>query len=133
LTQAADPGARRAWVQFASNLSFRFEKGDRAATDAAFAAAARVVGVDLVNNRLVQAPMEPRAAIGVHDGSDESYTLHLSGQAIFNQRNDIAGSVFGIPADKLRVVVPDVGGGFGSKNFVYPEYVLVLWAARRLG
>src|SRR5690606_38761837 len=74
LTQAARPDAPKVWDQFDSNLSFRFEKGDRAATDAAFAAAARVVGVDLVNNRLVQAPMEPRAAIGVHDGSDESYT-----------------------------------------------------------
>jgi carbon-monoxide dehydrogenase large subunit len=133
LTRSADADAPKVWDQFDSNLCFSFEKGDRAATDAAFAATDRVVGVDLVNNRLVQAPIETRAAIGAYDAADEAFTLHLAGQAVFNQRGDIAGSVFGIAPDKLRVIVPDVGGGFGSKNFVYPEYVLVLWAARRLG
>ena len=132
LAHALDNDAPKIWDQFDSNLSFHFEKGDRAATDAAFAAADRVVSVDLVNNRLVQAPIEPRVAIGEYEAGDDQLTLRLAGQGVFNQQRDLAGNVFKIPNEKLRIIVPDVGGGFGSKNFIYPEYALVLWAARRL-
>ena len=133
LAKALDDDAPKIWDEFDSNLSFHFEKGDRAATDDAFAAAERVVSVDLVNNRLVQAPIEPRVAIGDYDAGDEQFTLRLAGQGVFNQQRVLAGKVLQIPNEKLRVIVNDVGGGFGSKNFIYPEYALVLWAARRLG
>ena len=133
LTRALDQETPKVWDDFESNLAFHFEKGDREATDAVFKSADRVVGVDLVNNRVVQAAIEPRVAIGDYAPDDEQFTLTLSGQSIFGQRADLASNVFQVPPDKIRIVVPDVGGGFGAKNFLYPESVLVLWAARRLG
>ncbi len=130
--KALAPGGETIWPDFGNNLSFHFEKGDRDATDAVFETAPHIVSLDLVNNRLVQNTIEARAAIGEFH-ADESMTLHVTSQSLFGIRGDIAGAVFGIEPEKLRVIAPDVGGGFGSKNFVYPEYVLVLWAARRIG
>ena len=115
------------------NLCMDWEKGDKAATDAAFAQAAHVTTLDLVNNRVVVNPIEPRGCIGLWDATAESYTLYNAGQAVHGIARMLAGSVLKIPVEKLRVVSPDVGGGFGTKNFVYPEQALVLWAARRLG
>src|SRR5262249_33928548 len=95
--------------------------------------AAHVVEIELVNNRLVPAPIEPRAAIGSYDPADDSLHLLLTGQGVHGIRNQLAASVFHLPPERIHVTAPDVGGGFGMKNFVYPEWVLVLWAARRLG
>ena len=127
LTRALDPETPEVWDEFESDLAFHFEKGDRTATGAVFESASRIAGVDLVNNRVVQAAIEPRAADG------ERFTLTLSGQSIFGQRADLGDNVFQVPRDRIRILAPDVGGGFGAKNFLYPESVLVLWAARRLG
>ncbi|MCC7275811.1 MAG: xanthine dehydrogenase family protein molybdopterin-binding subunit, partial [Alphaproteobacteria bacterium] len=120
------------WPEAPGNLAFRFQKGDRAATDAAFAAAARTVAIELVNNRVVPAPLEPRAAIGRYDRDTAGFDLLLTGQGVHGIRRQLA-TVFGIAAERIHVRAPDVGGGFGMKNFNYPEWVLVLWAARRLG
>ena len=115
------------------NLSYRFERGDRAAVDATFAKAAHVVDIELINNRLVVAPIEPRAAIGQYDAVADSLELLLTGQGVHSLRQQLAEAVFHMPPDRITVRAPDVGGGFGVKNFLYPEWVLVLWAARRLG
>ena len=126
-------GAPLVWDDVPGNLSFRFRKGDDAAVAAAMAAAAHVVELDLVNNRVIVAPVEHRAALAVYDAPSETFTLTLSGQGVHGIRRDLAEAVFRIPLDKLSVASPDVGGGFGVKNPVYPEYVAVLWAARQLG
>src|SRR5579864_4648669 len=126
-------GAPRLWDEAPGNLAFRFERGDKAAVDAAMAKAAQVVEIDLVNNRLVVAPIEPRAAIGRYDAAADSLDLVLTGMGVHSLRNQLADAVFHVPRERIRVSAPDVGGGFGVKNFLYPEWVLVLWAARRLG
>ncbi|HEX3883021.1 MAG TPA: xanthine dehydrogenase family protein molybdopterin-binding subunit [Stellaceae bacterium] len=118
------------WDQAPGNLCFRFERGDKAAVAAAFAAAAHVVELSLVNNRLVVMPVEPRAAVGRYE--DGRFDLLVTGQGVHSIRQQLADAVFHVPAEQVRVSAPDVGGGFGVKNFLYPEYVLVLWAARRL-
>ena len=128
--RALAPDAPQLWDVAPGNLCFRFEKGDRAATEAAFARAAHVVALDLANQRVHAAPIEPRAAIGEWDG--EGLDLLLTGQSVHAIRDQLA-TVFGLPPQRIRVHCPDVGGGFGLKNFLFPEYVLVLSAARRLG
>ncbi len=126
---ALAPGAPRLHDEAPGNLSYRFQKGDRAAVDAAFAAAAHRVTLDLTNPRLIVAPIEPRGAIA----SADQDRLHLiaSAASVHGIRDTLAG-IFHLPPDQLRVSAPEVGGGFGVKNSVYPEYVLLLWAARRL-
>ena len=130
---ALQPDAPLLWPEAPGNSAFLFRKGDVAAVAAAFASAAHIVECDLVNNRVVAAPLETRAAIGFHDRNTDRFLLVLTGQAVHDTRRVLAGSIFRIPIERMRVVVPDVGGGFGMKNYVYPEYVLVLWAARKLG
>jgi aerobic carbon-monoxide dehydrogenase large subunit len=121
------------WDGAPDNLSYRFERGDKAAVDLAFAEAAHIVEIELVNNRLVVAPIEPRAAIGHYDTAADRLELLLTGQGVHSLRQQLAAAVFHMPPDHIVVHAPDVGGGFGVKNFLYPEWVLVLWAARRLG
>ena len=115
------------------NLSYRFEKGDRAATQAALAAAAHVVALEVINNRLIIAPIEHRAAIASYDPATEIFHLLFSGQGVHSLRDQLADTVFRVPRDKMHLSCPDVGGGFGVKNALYPELILTLWAARRLG
>jgi carbon-monoxide dehydrogenase large subunit len=130
---ALEPGAPQLWDEAPGNLAYTFERGDREAVAAGFAAAAHVFEIELINNRLVVAPIEPRAAVGSYDAPSGSFDLLLTGQGVHSLRQQLADSVFRVPLDRIRVHAPDVGGGFGVKNFLYPESVLVLWAARRLG
>ncbi len=130
---ALAPGAPRVWEQAPGNQAFRFERGDRAAVEAAFARAAHAVSLDLVNQRLHAAPIEPRAAIGRHDPAADAYDLVLSGQGVHGIRAQLARGVLRVPEERVRLSCPDVGGGFGLKNFLFPEHVLVLHAARLLG
>ncbi|MDB5592790.1 xanthine dehydrogenase family protein molybdopterin-binding subunit [Enterovirga sp.] len=116
----------------ARNTVFEWELGDRAATDQAFARAAHVTRLTFTNNRLVPNPMEPRAAIGEYDPGEEQFTLHTTSQNPHVARLILSAFVGLAPEHKLRVIAPDVGGGFGSKIFVYAEEVVCLWAARRL-
>ncbi len=120
------------WDEAPGNVAFRFEKGDAAATNAAFADAAHVVELEIVNNRVTAAPLEPRAGIGEFDAATGLYTLTCSGQSVHGIRRQLA-TVLGVDDDKVRVTAPDVGGGFGLKNFLYSEWVLLTWAARRHG
>ena len=131
-TAALKPDAPQLWKVAPGNSAFLFHKGDAATVAAAMASAAHVVECDLFNNRVVAAPLETRAAIGFHDPKTGQFLLSVTGQAVHDHRRVLAG-VFKVPLERMRVTVPDVGGGFGTKNYVYPEYVLVLWAARKLG
>jgi carbon-monoxide dehydrogenase large subunit len=114
------------------NLCFAWHTGDRAAVEAAFAAAAHVVRLPLDNHRIVTSPIEPRGVVGLWDGERERYTAYVSSQSIHANRDNTARAL-GVPPSAMRFVAPDVGGGFGAKNFVYPEHALIPWAARRVG
>ncbi len=129
-TALAD-GAPQLWPQAPGNCAFRFHKGDRDAVAAAMAQAAHRVTVEVFNNRIAAAPIEPRAAIARYD--DGRYELLCNGQGVHGMRNILAQHVLRIPPETLRIIAPDVGGGFGMKNFVFAEHVLLLLAARRLG
>ena len=117
----------------ADNLCFDWEFGDKAATDEAFANAAHVTKIDLVNNRLVPNAIEPRAAIGVYDMAMDEHTLYTTSQNPHVIRLLMGAFVLSIPEHKLRVVAPDVGGGFGSKIYHYAEEALVTVAAKLIG
>ena len=131
--QALDPGQPQVWDEAPGNLCFDWETGDAAAVERAMAAARHRVSLDLVNNRVVVNSMEPRGAAGEYDPGDETYTLWSSTQGSHFLRTLLAGNVFKVPENRIRVVTRDVGGGFGMKLFLYPEHVLVLWAARKVG
>src|SRR5687767_9781635 len=129
---AAKEGAPKVWDDNAmGNLAFPLMMGNKEATEAAFAKAKHTVSVRLYNNRITANAMEPRAAIG--DYANDAFTLYTSSQNPHGVRSILAGAVFRMPEIRLRVISPDVGGGFGMKGDIYPEDGLVLWASRRLG
>jgi carbon-monoxide dehydrogenase large subunit len=130
---AVKDGAPAVWDECPGNVSFTMMFGNKEATDAAFAQAAHVVSLRLENNRVSPAAMEPRAAIGEYRAADDAYTLYTTSQNPHGNRSLLAGAVFHMPEIKLRVISPDVGGGFGMKFGAYPEDALVLWASRRCG
>ena len=113
------------------NVCLDWRTGDTAAVAAAFAAAAHVVELRLDNHRIVTNPMELRGVIGVWDEEAGRYTAYVSSQSIHATRDNTARAL-GVPSATVRFVAPDVGGGFGAKNFIYPEHVLMPWAARRV-
>jgi carbon-monoxide dehydrogenase large subunit len=115
------------------NLCVNWHLGDEAAADAAFASAAKVVELKLINNRKIPNAVEPRASLGVFDPASESYTLYTTSQNPHITRLLLAAFELKVPESKVRVVSPDVGGGFGSKIPHYPEELLVAWAARKVG
>ena len=115
------------------NVIFEWELGNRAETEAALASATRVVKMEIVNNRLVPNAIEPRAAIAQFDESEEKFTLWNTSQNPHVARLVLSAFVGVAPEHKLRVVAPDVGGGFGSKIFIYPEETACLWAAKKVG
>jgi carbon-monoxide dehydrogenase large subunit len=131
IEDAVKEGAPRVWEEWTSNVAFPLMLGNKDATDAAFAKAKHVVSLRLENNRLAANSIEPRVALGEY--VDDSFTLYTSTQNPHGVRNVLAQKVFSIAETKIRVVAPDVGGGFGMKGDIYPEEALVLCAARRLG
>jgi aerobic carbon-monoxide dehydrogenase large subunit len=130
---ALDPGQPQVWDEAPGNLAFDWALGDAAAVERAMASARHRISLDLVNNRIVVNSMEPRGALGEYDPGENSYTLWSSTQGSHLLRGMLAASVFNIPENRIRVVTRDVGGGFGMKAFLYPEHILVLWAAKRIG
>ncbi|MBV9861508.1 MAG: xanthine dehydrogenase family protein molybdopterin-binding subunit [Alphaproteobacteria bacterium] len=128
--QAAD-GKHAVWQECPDNISNVFETGDRTATEAALARAAHIVKRRYVISRVYAHFMEPRGALGVWDPGEERYTLYADVQYPHRVRQVLAGRVFKVPENKVRVVAGDVGGGFGTKGWQYPEHRLVLWAARK--
>jgi carbon-monoxide dehydrogenase large subunit len=132
-SEALSSDAPLVWPDLGSNRAFTYQIGDASKTDAAFAKAAKITRIEFLNNRLVCNYMEPRAAIGEWNAEEDRFTLTTGSQGVHSMRKIIAEQVFGIEQKKLRVVTPDVGGGFGPKTFVYREHPLVLEAAKRLG
>ncbi|MBL8377451.1 MAG: xanthine dehydrogenase family protein molybdopterin-binding subunit [Burkholderiales bacterium] len=115
------------------NVCYDWGHGDKAAVDAAFGGAAHITKLSFVNNRLVPNAMEPRAAIASYTKHDDSYTLHVANQNPHVERLLMCAFVLGLPESKVRVIAPDVGGGFGSKIFLYAEDVALVWASKRVG
>ncbi|MFK8251346.1 xanthine dehydrogenase family protein molybdopterin-binding subunit [Ancylobacter terrae] len=126
-------GAPELFGEAPGNLALHWRLGDVARAEAALAASARVVELELVNNRIVVSSLEPRNAIGLYDPADARFTLVTGSQGSQMIRDFMFEGVFGLPASRLRVITPDVGGGFGMKAVPYPEQALVLYAARKLG
>src|SRR5882757_6945165 len=133
MAQAVRSGNSSIWPQAQNNVAFEFQRGEIGPVEAAMHGAAHVVECELVNNRVVATPLETRGAVGEYDAASGRLHLTASAAGAHAIRNLLADAVFRLPREKLRVSIPDVGGGFGMKNVLYPEWVLVLWAARRLG
>ena len=126
-------GAPNLFADVPGNVCTEVSKGDAAAVKRALQDSPHVTRLRLINNRVVASPMEPRAALGFFEAGSERFTLHAPTQGVHMVRNWLADNIFGIPRHQIRVITHDVGGGFGIKMILYPEYVLVLWAARRFG
>src|SRR5690242_10963189 len=129
---AQDKGAPQIHADVPNNTIYQWHLGDQKAVEAAFAQAKHVTRLNLVNNRLVPNAIEPRAALAEYDAGNDSLTLWNTSQNPHVARLVIAAFVGMAPEHKLRVIAPDVGGGFGSKIFIYPEEVVCLWAARKV-
>jgi carbon-monoxide dehydrogenase large subunit len=115
------------------NVCYDWGHGNKDAVDAAFAKAAHVTTLDIVNNRLIPNAIEPRAANAQYTRHDDSYTLYVANQNPHVERLLMCAFVLGLPESKVRVIAPDVGGGFGSKIFLYPEETALVWASKRVG
>jgi len=132
LAAALAPGAPLVWPQATGNISAEIRHGDGAATAAAFKRAAHVVSLDLLNQRLAPCPIEPRAVLGEYDPASKRITLRLSCQTPTGIRDELASAVLGVPNESIRIVVGDVGGGFGMKTSLYPEDVVIAHCVRKL-
>ncbi|HSR80699.1 MAG TPA: xanthine dehydrogenase family protein molybdopterin-binding subunit [Hyphomicrobiaceae bacterium] len=133
LATAQNAGQPQIHTEAPNNTVYQWHLGDAAKTDAAFAAAAHVSKVSLINNRLIPNAIEPRAAIGDFDSGQDSFTLYTTSQNPHVTRLVLAAFIGIAPEHKLRVIAPDVGGGFGSKIFIYAEETVCLWAAKKVG
>jgi carbon-monoxide dehydrogenase large subunit len=130
---ALKPGAPRLWDDPPGNLRIDIEAGNAAATAAAFARATHVIRLDTWIQRVTGVPMEPRTNIAEYDAASGCFTLHSgSGRGVAKLRLDLA-QMLGVSPERVRVVCRDMGGNFGTRNFFYPEYALLAWAARRTG
>jgi carbon-monoxide dehydrogenase large subunit len=129
---AQTPGQPQVHAEAPNNTVYEWHLGDKAAVDAAFGQAKHVTKLEIVNNRLIPNAMEPRAAIGEYDSGQDSLTLYTTSQNPHVARLVLAAFIGLAPEHKLRVIAPDVGGGFGSKIFIYAEETVCLWAARKV-
>ncbi len=135
VTNTADaikPGAPQLWPQAPKNMSFDWEIGDKAATDAAIAKSDHVTRLEIINQRLIPNAMEPRAALAEFEPGTGQLTLYCTSQAPHAARLLLGAFILHQPEHKFRVISPDVGGGFGSKIYPYAEYAVLCWAARRM-
>ena len=131
--EAIRPGAPALWDEVGDNTAFFVEWGQRDAVARAFDGAAHVTRLEFVVSRVAAAPLEPRAAVGEYDRRTGRYTLHTGIQAPHGLRTILAEQIFRVPQSRMQVITGDVGGSFGMRSGIYPELVLVLWAAKRLG
>lgn len=130
---ALAPDAPQVWDEAPSNICFVEHVGNEAAVKEAFARAKHIVRQRFVISRVAASPMESRAALGYYDTREERYTLYAGLQAPHLMRTDLADNIFKLPANRFHLISPDVGGGFGMKGSAFPEYALVLWAAKKIG
>ncbi|MGH6678284.1 MAG: xanthine dehydrogenase family protein molybdopterin-binding subunit, partial [Bradyrhizobium sp.] len=133
IRSAIKPGAPQLHPEAPGNIVYDWALGDETAVNAAFAGAANVVTLELTNNRLVPNAMEPRSAIADYDAAEEHFTLYTTSQNPHVARLVLSAFYNIAPENKLRVIAPDVGGGFGSKIYVYPEEMVALWASKKVG
>ncbi|WP_027136147.1 xanthine dehydrogenase family protein molybdopterin-binding subunit [Geminicoccus roseus] len=133
MLKAIEPGAPLVHDSTSSNLCFDWMHGDAGATDQAFASAAKTVKIDLINNKVIANSMEPRACVAEWDAAEGKLTMHAGTQGGWMFQDMLAEQVLKLPKDKVRVITPDVGGGFGMKGFFYTEYAMAAWAARKTG
>jgi carbon-monoxide dehydrogenase large subunit len=129
---ALKPGAPQIHEQAPGNKCYTWALGDKAAVDAAFAKAAHVTKLDIVNNRLIPNAIEPRAAVASYSRGDDAYTLYVTSQNPHVERLLMTAFVLGLPEHKVRVIAPDVGGGFGSKIYLYAEETAMVWASKKV-
>ena len=129
---AMKEGAPQLWDEVPNNLSVDDIKGSEEACDLIFATAAHIVRLETFNQRVTGVPMEPRAALGEYDADNDSFSLEAGGQGVIRFRNELSATL-GVDQANMRVVSRDVGGGYGTRNHTYPEFALVLWAAKRIG
>ncbi|RUY99164.1 xanthine dehydrogenase family protein molybdopterin-binding subunit [Mesorhizobium sp. M7A.F.Ca.CA.001.12.2.1] len=132
-SKAMDKGAPQIHPEADNNLIFDWDIGNADDTEAAFGKAAHVVKMDIINNRLVPNAMEPRAALGHYDKAEDHYTCWTTSQNPHVARLVMSAFYNVAPENKLRVIAPDVGGGFGSKIYIYPEEIVCLWASKKTG
>jgi carbon-monoxide dehydrogenase large subunit len=130
-TEAAMPGAPILYDDVAGNIALDFQFGDPDTVDKAFQAAHHISRVDIRNNRIVVASMEPRSALAHYNNETDCFTMRLGCQGTFGMRNQLAG-ILNMEREKVRVLTENVGGSFGMKSFVYPEYICLLHAAKKL-
>ena len=131
--RAQDADAPQVYPEAPGNLCVLWAQGNEDQTAAAFAKAPRHASIEIVNNRVVVNAIEPRVALGEYDGASQRLTLHVPSQGVFRLLGQFTETIFKIPKEQFRIVTHDVGGGFGMKIFCYPEQVMVLYAARKLG
>jgi carbon-monoxide dehydrogenase large subunit len=130
--EASEPGAPQLYDHIPNNVALDYHYGDTAKIDEAFAKAAHVTKLDIVNTRVAVVPMEPRVAIGAYDKTTERYTIQVPTQGVAGNKATLA-KLLNVPADKVRILTANVGGSFGMKNISYPEYTCILHAAKALG
>lgn len=129
--EALEPGRPLVWDEAPGNLCFDWDQGDEKTVEQALSQAARVVELEIVNNRVVPSPMEGRACLAAVEPDTGRLSIHVTSQGVHGLRKQFA-KIFHLPEEAFRVVTTDVGGGFGMKIFIYPEYVVCLFAARKL-
>jgi aerobic carbon-monoxide dehydrogenase large subunit len=130
--EAAQPGAPQLYDHIPNNVALDYHYGDTAKIEAAFASAVHVTKLDIVNTRVAVVSMEPRVAVGAYDKTTERYTIQVPTQGVSGNRATLA-KILNVPAEKVRILTPNVGGSFGMKNISYPEYTCILHAAKELG
>src|SRR2546423_4161365 len=131
--EAAKPGAPQLYDHIPNNVALDYHYGDTAKVEAAFASAAHVTKLDIVNTRVAVVAMEPRAALASYDTASERYTIQVPTQGVAGNRTSLAKNILKVPNEKVRLLTANVGGSFGMKNVNYPEYVCILHAAKALG
>ena len=131
--EAAKPGAPQLYDHIPNNVALDYHYGDAAKVEAAFAGAAHVTKLDIVNTRVAVVAMEPRAALASYDKASERYTIQVPTQGVAGNRTNLAKNLLKVPNDKVHLLTANVGGSFGMKNINYPEYICILHAAKALG
>ncbi len=131
--EAARPGAPQLYDHIPNNVALDYHYGDAAKVEAAFASAAHVTKLDIVNTRVAVVAMEPRAALASYDRNSERYTIQVPTQGVAGNRLNLAKNILKVPNEKVHLLTANVGGSFGMKNINYPEYVCILHAAKALG
>src|SRR4030081_947594 len=131
--EAAKPGAPQLYDHIPNNVALDYQYGDTAKVEAAFASAAHVTKLDIVNTRVAVVAMEPRAGLASYDKASERYTIQVPTQGVAGNRTTLAKSLLKVPNEKVHLLTANVGGSFGMKNVSYPEYICILHAAKVLG